>query len=297
MFLVSRSNQPPKLLGIGPEKFVPAQTLQLLDGKRQYLGSLDFTTDGVAVLNVSDAKGVPLLMYTTGVNTPMLNIYSYRDFPREKKLYSLTILTEPDLWFSMEPPSGKSTSMKGKGSTPNTGLFVALLRLAYQGAFPDKPENTVEKMIPSEDVRLVDREHHTVAVLGLSEAGEPTIALTKPDGRLVAIFAITEAGFATGQAKEWPTLLLFDNHGTLRVTVALGPAQEPSVSISEKADVGKSDLGSYALDPQTGKEISVPPFDQKAAMIPWLSHPMPRVALPVLLVDQRGSILWHSPSR
>ena len=112
-------------------------------------------------------------MYTTGVNTPMLNIYSYRDSPREKKLYSLTILTEPDLWFSMEPPSGKSTSMKGKGSTRNTGLFVALLRLAYQGAFPDKPENTVEKMIPSEDVRLVDREHHTVAVLGLSEAGEP----------------------------------------------------------------------------------------------------------------------------
>jgi len=294
VFLALHRAEPPKLLGVAPEKFVPAQTLQLLDGKQQYLGDLDLTTDGVTILNMADAKGATLFMYTTGVITPMLTMYGCHESPTQKKFCSLNVQTEPELSFSMKPPGAKTIFTQGKGWNENTGPFVRLLKLVYKNALPEKPENSVEKLIPSEDVRLVDREHHNFAVLGLSEAGEPSIGLMNREGRLVAILSIGGPGPFSSGPKEWPTLTLFDEHGASRIELDLGPDSEPELSITEKGDISKGDLGSYALDPVTGKEVQVEPSDAKATAIPWLAHPMPRIALPITLVDQRSNTLWRS---
>src|SRR5712692_4143504 len=289
MFIALRRNEHPKPLATAPEKFVPAQTLRLLDGRQEEFGELSVGTDGLVVLNLVDARGHALLMYTTGKNSPMFALYGVAITGR--KHVFLNVLTEPEPTFMLWTPE-KHLSTESKGWNRDS-LSRALLKWVYHSVFREKPETTAEKMIPSEDIRLVDRERHTFAVLGLSEAGEPSIALTNREGRFFAILAITEPGaLNVGKPKEWPTLFFFDRHGSLRLMLYLGPEPEPRLFIIEKADFEKGDMGFYALDPQTGEEVSVALFDRERTAIPWLAHPMFRVTPPMILVDQRGSILW-----
>jgi hypothetical protein len=292
----------PKSLGMAPEKVIPPESLTLLDADQYALGpelwrplaTLD-VSDGLTVLSISDADGLPILQYSTGDKTPNLTIYGCQSKPLiAGKLCSLEVLVEPELWFTMLMPDGKTHYPKSKAATYDADHLISMLvTAAYHSVIPREPQDKVEGMITSEDTRLVDREHHLLAVLGLNPAGEPGIALMRED-RLAAVLGITTASDLGVGPKEWMTLLLFDHRGAIRVTVALGPKPAPSLTVSEVSLTG-TDLGLYALDPSTGDEKPVQPFDQNAGLIPWLSHAMPRVNLPVVLVDQRNTVVWRSP--
>lgn len=300
--LAVHRDMPRPRLGTAPEKFIPPQTLQLLDGKQHAFGSLELHTDGVMALDMGDATHA-FFSYTTdltgpGPQTPMLTLYgSHKTGARDEPWLSVQMEPEPHYWSHLA--GGKDYHYYSEDhphSTDTRSLAEKLVGSAYHAVFPEKPETSVEMMIPSEDARLVDREHRVRAVLGLSESGEPGIALMNREGRLVAILGISEPGFKglpTDQPKQWPTLLLFDKRGAQRINVFLGPDPEPSVLIHEQDDPPTGTL--YGLDPETGQEKPVNPIqNSKEGTIPWLAQPMPRVSLPITLIDQRGNVVWRS---
>ena len=290
--VMSRARRPNAPLGIAVEKYIPPQTLRLLDGNMQDFGELQILTNGGVMLSLWDAENEPLIDFAA-IETVMLTIHQRQS--ESSHLSYLVVLMEPEPSFSMSTPDGKHFSTPSK-SRDRHSFPAALAISAYHGFFPEKPETRLDEVVPSEDLRLVNRNHELLAVLGLSEAGEPSIALTHSDGRLLAVLSITSPDpLGLGGPKEWPTLVLYDRHGSQRVEVDLGPDATPAVMISEKSDPkNPTDLGAYALDPQSGKEVSVGLFDHKAAAIPWLSHAMRRIPLPVVVVDERGQALWRT---
>ena len=90
------------------------------------------------------------------------------------------------------------------------------------------------------------------------------------------MLSLTEEGmFASGQAKEWPTLFLFDQYGSIRLLVEFGPIPEPVLTIYEKTDPNSADLGIYALDPTGSKEVVVQyafSSTKREGAISWLPH-------------------------
>jgi hypothetical protein len=284
---MSHSGHANSPLGVASEKYIPAQTLRLLDGKMQEFGEFQITTNGGTILSLSDAENEPLIDYTAIPDAIALTIH--QRLSESAHLASLTILMDREPGFSMFTPDGKHFLTPSKSW--NQHSVVSEL---FHVVFPEKPEATLDEVVSSEDVRLVDRHHALLAVLGLSEVGEPTIALTHSDGSLLAFFSITGP---ISKPKEWPTLVLYDRHGSQRVEVDLGPDPAPAVIISEKYDPkNPSDSGTYALDPQSGKEVEISAgiFEPKAAAIPWLAHAMRRIPLPVALVDERGQVVWRT---
>ena len=91
-------------------------------------------------------------------------------------------------------------------------------------------------------------------------------------------------------------LSMFDQYGSLRLTVEFGPTPEPILTIYEKTDPNSADLGIYALDPTGSKEVVVKHVfssTQREGAIAWLAHRMSAATAPVSLLDQRGKVLWQ----
>jgi hypothetical protein len=278
----------------GPEKFVPAQTLALADSTGRQFAELTLGSDRSVTFNLADADENPLVMYTSASNGEILWL---KGIPQANgQLPFLNVLMSPgEPAFMLFPGNGRGGETKSKSW--QQGNFLGVAKAVYQAAFPGEPEHTVEDIIPTEDIRLVDRSGNTFAVFGLTDAGEPGFGLLDSDGRLLMSFALSEPGYFpnANESKQWPNIWLFDSRGKLRVMIELGPEPEPLLTIYENTDTNKPDPGVYVLDPQTGQEIRKQNlFSRKEGAIPWLQHKMFKAALPIVLIDQRGQLIWSS---
>lgn len=296
--LVAKAREP-KLLGTAPERFVSAQTLHVEDATGEQFGELYIGSDKNYVeFSLEDAEGLSLLRYISNIDGQELFLYGVESKTSSRRS-SLHIMSTPELTFWLDPPDGRHLETSGKGWS-NDALAMVLARAAYGAVFPPKPEHTIEDTIPTEDVRLIDRKKITFAVFGMTEGGEPGFALLDSTRKLLMSFLLSAPGYFSdsNEPRQWPTALLFDSRGKMRVMVELGPEPEPLLTIYENAESNKPDLGVYVLDPQTGKEIPKQHvLSRTEGSIPWLRHRMFQARLPVRLVDQRGDVIWNSAGK
>jgi hypothetical protein len=244
--------------------------------------------------SLADADGLSLFWYTSDEDGQELSLYG-----AESKTFgprpSLHIMSTPELTFWLDPPDGRHLTTLGKRWSHDP--LAMLARDAYKAVFPSKPEHTIEDTVPTEDVRLLDRNNSTFAVFGLSKDGEPGFARLDASGKLMMSFVLSAQDYFadSNEPREWPTALLFDSQGKTRVMVELGPEPEPLLTIYENTDPQSTDIGVYTLHPQTGQEIPKQNlFSRTEGRIPWLHHRMFRAILPIRLVDQRGAMIWTS---
>lgn len=293
--LLARSREPQRF-GTTPEKFVPAQTLHLQDATGQEFAELNLGSDRSVEFDLADADQQPLLIYQFSSKGELLTLEGVQR-PNGKLPFIEVLMSPGEPRFTLFPGDGREEIFTASKGWRHGGLAKTLAIAAFESVFPNKPEHTIENTIPTEDVRLVDREGHAFAACGLSEGGEPGFALQTADGRLVMSFALSASGYFpnANEQKEWPTVLLFDSRGKMRVMVELGPETEPLLTLYENTDSDKPDIGVYVLDPQTGREIPKQHlFSRAEGMIPWLRHKMFKATLPIRLIDQRGEVIWNS---
>jgi hypothetical protein len=275
-----------------------------LDAGGRRLGSLFQAPEGTISFDLNDAAEELLAHYGYADAAKGLVLYGSSRFKESSVKASIGVLmvSEPD--FALFTPDGKYYSTQSKGFHRSSGTLDTIYWIgkelskdAYHKVVPEKPEHDIESIIPSEDLRLVDRRGHVFAVLGLSQAAEPSMLLLDQEGKLMVVWSLSRPGpFDSEAAPQWPTLQLFDRHGAMRVQVELGPEPSPVLTIFERAS-SSADLGIYVLDPQTGEEVPKQKlFAGREGAIPWLKHSMSKASLPIRLVDERAQVLWKSPS-
>jgi hypothetical protein len=274
-------------LRTAPEKALAAQELHFLDFAGIEFAQLHLGTDASVHFDLADLNQHPLLEYTVTSDNETLLLYS------TSPELNLKVVMEPEPVFQLEMPGGKYVQEDAQQGWESR-TSIALAKYVYHTIFPEKPQHTLTDTIPTEDLRLLDREGRLFAALGSTEAGEPSVVLVRPDGHLLMEFFVTNQTFSD-RVKQWPTLLAFDRHGAARIQVDLGPKPEPVFTIFEKCDPDPHKLEICRFDPLTGKEIpKLHLLSEDEGGIAWLSHDMPRIALPIVLSDQRGQILWKS---
>lgn len=284
--LVWRNQHPQPTRFKAPEKFVPAQTLQLLMPERNQIGEMAVSPDGGATVFLTDQEGHLVAMLVPPRSTPFDSDTFLMLFGASGG--SLCIMMRPQPSFAFDFPSGKSHTEFSKGwhkreGVVRDGYFIArrIMTLGWRQLFPEKPKHTSEELIPTQDHRLVDRDGRLSAVLGLSIAGQPAIGLFDRDGAFVVFWVF-------GGVDLWSGIYLLDQSGEYRVFCEWDRAGIPHVTITEPTDP----LKSYVLDPDTGEEK---PGEILGGAIPWLQHRLPKAAYPVVLVDQRGQVVWRAP--
>jgi hypothetical protein len=285
---VLREGKPTAHVADAPAKALTAQILHVSNSDGVEFAQLHLGIDGSIFLDLEDAEHLPLLGYSTTENDEQVTLYS-----RIPGVY-LTAIMEPEPVFHLQMPGGKfvqADAQQGWKSTTSS----ALAKYAYQKLF-ERPEHTIIDTIPSEDLRLLDHQGRLFCILGLTEAGEPSMVLVRPNGELLVELFVTRPTFSN-MPMQWPTIVIFDRHGAARIQIDLGPRPAPVVTIFEKCSVDKASLEVCRFDPNTGKEVpKVHLLDEEEGALPWLSHDMPKITLPMILLDQRGQSLWKSAS-
>jgi hypothetical protein len=263
-----------------PSVFVPAQQLRLLDADNRLLAMLDLGfSDNRRTVSfiVYDARG-GVAASSYHIDAPMLFLYG--------QVAGDTMwirLGFPALTFS-RPYDPKSPSARGRGDLPlgKAAFALALLRSLYDTSFP-KVRPPLDEIVPTQDLRLLDKNNSPVATLGLTQSAEPAVVVTDQRGLPVVIWAADLQGGMT--------ILGFDETGRQRVQADLGPGNDVALLISEKGDSDNPDHDDlFTLDPTTLQEVrgSLP------RSIPWLARDIPPYRTPVSLVDQRDHVLWRS---
>jgi hypothetical protein len=135
--------------------------------------------------------------------------------------------------------------------------------------------------VPTEDVRLADADGNTFAVLGLSVAGEPSIALIDDSQRIRAVWSVGKIGNQTAK--------LFDRRGDLRVQIQLLPGKRPWLDIYNPPYTDVSVLNAEGTGEVRSRSLS-----DEEHEIAWLSAATPAVATPIALLDQRAALVWNS---
>jgi len=287
------NEQGKKGLGASAEHFLPAQSLRLVDAKGEAFGDMEVRSDGVMTLSLDTPDGLSTWSYTTGANGSMVTLHG-KDTNGDT---FINAVIDPLPSFSLFLPDGRvvHTNSKAWNTRKSSSLVWALAKAGYESLFPQKPEHTVGDQIPSEDTRFIDKDGHVIFICGLSENAEPSVAVLNASGGLRAVFRIGELEEGNrGNPKEWPSLGLFDRYGKLRFSVEAGENADPVLTVFEETESGHADLGIYTLDATNGQEIPVKnAFDLSEGRIPWL-HSVPRVRLPIVLLDERNKILWKS---
>jgi hypothetical protein len=297
-----RREAPQKLLGSGREQVVAAQTLRLVDGNEREFGSLLLTPDGRISLTTADAEGSELFEVVELPDADGFKAASWVDIygqvgvsydHKYRPSFLRVLLENPGLGFHSYLPDGTDRTIWRK--EPERSFLNAAMERARKMVASPTFEHTIVSEVPSEDLRLVTREGTVFAVLGLTRSAEPTLALLRYDGSLLAVMTLSEEGeFAAGKPKEWPNIKLFDEQGRTVVTVEFGPSVNPSLHIYEKTDANSADVGIYTLDPTGSKEIPVVnPFSQTEGAVTWLQQKVAPTPAPLRLVDERGTTLWR----
>ena len=304
-----------KHAGVATEQFLPAQSLVLIDGRGKMFGGIEVHSDGSVSMSLEapievrngyvlvkpdTTNGQLVAAYESGQSGSMLTLYGPAPVGHHVGPYIAVLMIPPALLpaFTLRMPDGHTVNTNSKdwqsGST--FSLISALITAGYHKLLPPEFEHTIDDQIPAEDTRLADKVGHPILICGLSEKAEPSIAVVNPDGSLRALLRIV--ALTLGNEKSWPSLNLFGAFGKLKFAVDAAENGDPLLTVFEESKSDSADLGVYTLDPANGQEIPVkhPLFDNSEGRIQWL-RPLPRVSLPIVLLDERNKILWKSGSQ
>jgi len=289
------AKQRKKQLGKAQEQFVPAQSLRLVDKGGQF-GEIDVHSNGLELWLGSQPNGEISLWYASWASRPyfggMVTLYG-KERPSGAGP-EIKIFKEP-LSYSVRLPRGQSitTTSKEWDAARSSSWFSATVKAGYESVFPPKPETTIDKEIPAEDVRLVDKDGDPVLICGLSENADPGIAFLNRDGSLGSVLSVGErAGPRLGYQKEWLSFAVFGRYGKLKLLIRVGEDADSVLTIFEEIKPGTPEP--YTLDATNGQEIPVRGLDEFKP-IPWLRQ-TPRIRLPIQLIDERNKVLWISGS-
>lgn len=268
-------------------KIIPAQTLRFVDNSERQFASLHFGADGSAHFELRDANGAIVARFgRTAEGDAAFSLLSASSSASS----GIHVMLPSEVVFVVSTPDGKLRTIYGKGWQGGSlrDVFVVALHSIYRKVFPRKPYWTLDRLLPTQNLRLTRREGYHSAVLGLSELGEPGLVLTDDRGRILLCWGLAE--------KRWSVVHLFDKSGERRVTVEMGPSQEPVLTITERgAGVERAEV--YVLDPVTCEEVlaASAPRMPRLGSIPWLRHEMFRATVPIVLLDQRDNTVWRAP--
>ncbi len=301
-----------KRLGAAPEQFLAAQSLVLIDGKGELLGGIEVRSDGSVSISLNTpieirngnvlvkpdtTSGRLVASYDSGQSGSILTLYGPAPLGHFVGSHIQVFMLAPASLpaFTLRMPDGHIVNTNSKGWQSNSSSPIStLFKAGYHSLFPPKSEHTIDDQIPSEDIRFVGKEGHAILICGLSEKGEPSIAVLAPDGSLRALLRI--GAFKLDSEKSRPSLNLFGAYGQLKFAVDAAENGDPVVTVFEETKSDIADIGIYTLDATNGQEIPVkPPFNNSEGRIPWLL-PLPHVRFPVVLLDERNKILWKSGS-
>jgi hypothetical protein len=149
---------------------------------------------------------------------------------------------------------------------------------AWRRIVHDGKKYSLREVIPSEDVRLADADGNLFAVIGLSVAGDPSIALVDNSEHPQAVWSVNRIGGSVTH--------LFRRQGELRVVLSRLPEKRPDLRMFEgympfagSAEAAVTErLNSFAVN-------TLASFS-----------PDGEVSRSLVLRDQRGADLWRSAS-
>jgi hypothetical protein len=137
--------------------------------------------------------------------------------------------------------------------------------------------------LPTEDLRLRNRQGWIFASLGLSASGDPGIALADSNGSVRLTFFQRQLG-----QQNWWDLAVWDIAGDMRLSIELRPGFPPDV-VHFADDLGAQ----YVADFQAHRLVRKD--DAHSGALSWLPPVQAAPQLPIQLSDVRGRKLWSAP--
>jgi hypothetical protein len=252
------------------EQFVPAQELVVYDAKHRIIASINVGGGGFNFASFfwNPKELLTLSFYQSG----RISILA-RDF---------SLITDGNSNESAFVVGG------GQGTQPIFGEWPQHERRLFHSIGDlishRKPSWKVfDDVIPTEDLRLRNREGWVFATLGLNEAGCPGIAFADGAGVVRGVwFQRCPPG------PEYWDFAVFDKGGKTRVSLELHPDQPPNL-------VFFGEMGEYLVaDMRSGKLVEEKDH-QRGGPLSWLGPMTVRPVGPIRVVDLRGRQLWIAP--
>jgi hypothetical protein len=249
------------------EEFVPEQDLSLDDDAGRPIGRI----------SVSDGL-VALYLYTARDSWLSASVYgdSSRVFVQCAGNHEATAITVNANAAYVSDLKRGFIFVPWKDLTTWTRLRHSLMSSRGK-RFDDSPN------VPTEDVRLRNRQGWVFASLGLSSNGDPGIALADSNGSVRLTFFQRQLG-----QQNWWDLAIWDVAGDMRVSVELRPGFPPDV-VHFADDIGAQ----YVADFQAHRLVHKD--DAHSGALTWLPAVQASPQLPMQLKDVRGRKLWSAP--
>lgn len=270
----------PAPIGRAAATFVPAQTLRFQDAAGAGIGRLTQATDGVLRLSLSVVPGATDLLVTLQPDGHLSATVGAPPGGRP----AVSFVVGDDLAFGFLQADGRYESVRGRGVEygPDWPTVRRAGARLYHLIVPWTPGVTLDDAIPDQDAQFIDKDGRTFAVLGLSSATEPSLALFDGGGHLRIWAAWAE--------RQWPAVRLLDGRGEVRVALRFGPQPLPHVTVWDHADPDSPDrLAPYGLDTDARLEVA----SASGGWLSWFPHAPPGLTLPMRLIDQRGRVVWE----
>jgi hypothetical protein len=286
----------PVPVSTAPKKFIPNQTLRLLDQNRAEFGDIYIGSEPLWMISLRDLDGAQLATLSPNSHGT-ITLYG-----RESGMVFANMMWEESLFVRVYPPGREETSdfespplpaRQQKGLVSDTlDSAGTIFKAWWTYFFPEKLENDLDSLIPTQDWQLTDKDGRTIAVLGLAEGGFPSAAFLDGNGTVVALWDLSEKAFSSME--------LVDSRGKIRFAAEFRPLLPPRLTLFEAPDFtgAGSSLGAYTIDPNTyGKVPFKNPFfpTSEDPGISWLRFPTSGIAAPIVLVDERDREIWKAP--
>ena len=259
------------------EEFVPVQTLQVRDNEN-------------LLLEVGVGDGLISLESFGNVGGPAVSMNVYRDGGRVgltvqgKRRGDATVIVE-DKGFTVTYGGGNHMSFFGNWVQLLKPGFVDHVHSLLISQFQPSRKR-FDDVIPREALRLRNRQGWQFTSMGLTESGDPGIALADAKGVVRGVW-VQRRGLVSVDP-DWWEFSIFDRTGHLRVSLEMRAGKPPDLVIFAD-NIG----GQYIL--HSGKLVKLEPDDNLQSDLPWLSSVETRPTRPVRLLDNSNKTLWSAP--
>jgi hypothetical protein len=251
-----------------PEKVVPYQSLTLQDKKGNVIGSI-IVSDDSTVFHLS----------------PTADVVAKED---GRTVFRLWKQDRGELWLSVDGQD--LTCMSCPGLDVREPLFRQPAPKGLRQSIhdwispPPQPKLAPKKpddVVPTSDLRLVNKRGLRFATLGLTSSGDPAIALTDRSGNVQLVWVQRERW-----EEDWQELQGFDAVGHLRVSI------ERSGKASDLV-LYDGNYVAHTVDTKTGKLVEAGSLDGGNE---WMLKPADSAyQRPVALTDLRNKQVWKAP--
>lgn len=243
---------------------IPAQVLRLRDASEQEVGTLRLAIDGVVSLTTFDALGHSVFELQVASKTRKLSYFGPGPDPLNSFLIAMIGQNEA-LRFELKTADGPFREFRSKSAD----------NLSPADEYPPKkPDWELHQLVPTEDVRLADRNGRVFAILGLSANGQPSVVLMD-ENRIAAWWLVAQPSI----------LAVFDDYQSVRLNLKFVGTPMPYLEVL-------AGVRSYYIDPTLVQEVRYGPIGGEML---WLGHPTMYPTEPVQLLDQRLKVLWSAP--